>query len=214
VKVDNGQKSVNLQYLKLMNAGNDNFKGGVLIFNGSSCNINWCHIENCNYWGVQASSGATGSMTGCVGKLQVIGDLRVDYGASFTAVKQCRFTGWKNRSVDAAAGYIFNLYQTYIGGGTGAGTIGLYASFGGSIYTDAYFEVDGSPSHNINIIDNGIFFANGLYGARTTQVIKNAGGWGLKAESGGQGDFVTGLTYSGNTSGTYTPTTSNVGGNT
>src|SRR3990172_2593567 len=183
-----------------------------MIFNGSSCNINYCHIENCNYWGVHCTSGSTGTMTGCVGRLQVIGDLRVDYGASFTQVKQCRFTGWKNRSLDASAGYIFNLYQTYVGPGTG--TIGIYAAFGGSVYSDAYFEIDGATSHNIRIIDNGTFFTNGLYGARTTQVVKNAGGWGIFSEKGGIGDGVSLMTYSGNTSGTYTPTTATAGGNT
>lgn len=214
-KVDNGQKGINLQYLKLMNAGNDNLQGGVMIFNGSSCNINWCHIENCNYWGVQTTAGATGSMTGCVCRLQVIGDLGVYYGSSFSAVKQCRFTGWKNRSIDcSAASTLLNLYQTYIGGGTGAGSIGIYAAFGGGIYSDAYLEVNGSPSHNISCQDNGIFFLNGLYGARSTQVNKNAGGWGVISSTGGIGSYVSGFTYSGNVSGTYTPTTATVGGNT
>lgn len=214
VKVDNGQKGINLKYLKLTNAGNDNFKGNVLVFNGSSCNLYWCHLESGNYWNIQCATGATGYSEGCVFRNAAIGDIRVDYGASWTGVKQCRLTGWQNRSLDASSGgQMFNNYQSYIGGGVGAGSVAIYAAMGGGFYTDAYFEVDGSPSHNIVIQDNGVVFVNGIYGARSTQVIKNAGGWGIYAVGGGISHWATSVTFSGNTSGTYTPTSATAGGN-
>lgn len=211
VKLDNGQKNGVLQYLKIMNGGlSADRQGGIMVFNNSSCDINYCHIENCNYWGVNYLS-STGTLTGSVFRLQVIGDVAVNGGADVYVIKQCRFTGWKNRSFHVAAASVDSLYQSYIGLGTG--NVGVYSVYSAIISTDAYLEIDGASLYNIWILDNGVLYCNSLLGAQSTQVIKNSGGWGIFASHGGMGENVSYLTYSGNVSGTYTPATATAGGN-
>lgn len=210
-KVDNGQKGINLLYLKVDYAGDANFEGSILVFGGGDCNVSRCRIQGSSFWGIHYSGASTGSVDTVVFIDIVIGDLRADQAASCSSFKRCRSTGSGNRSVNAStAGSVFDVYESYV---TGSGS-GILADNGGIIVIDAYLDVDNWTSDNISSQQNSNIFVNTLFGAASTIVSQNSGGWGMFASEGGIGRNISTITYSLNTSGTFTPVTALAGGNT
>lgn len=210
-KMDFGQKGIKLDTLKIDYAGLANYNGGVLIFGGAYADIINCWIEGCNYWGVQCSASSAGSVEQTVFRLQNVGDIRVDQAGTFYRVKRCRLTGAKNRSINPSTfGSIFDIYESYIGSVIGQA---ILCDNLGLAVIDGYLEINGSSSHNIYISQQSQLFANAQYGARTTIVSKSSGGWGCLSIDGGFGVAVSGLTYSSNVSGTFSPTTTLTAGN-
>ena len=112
----------------------------------------------------------------------------------------------KNTGIEAAEVYIYNSGHT----GMKLSNSGFYlpttvsdGELRGSIL------IDNSVNNGISISLGGVL--DGPSTAGITNRCTNNGGWGAFAETGGQGR-VQNWTYSGNTSGTYTPSTTLAGG--
>lgn len=101
-------------------------------------------------------------------------------------------------------------YVSYLG----ASSYQLGAENGAAVISDAYmeYEGDGDTSNNIQTISSANVYFQANFGATSTQRSLNAGGWGAFAASAGQNFDVSTITFSGNTSGTYTPVTLLAGG--
>ena len=183
-----------------------------MIFNGAQCDVLQCRLQGHSFWAIQANAGASGSAVVCFIVDSVIGDVRIDQNSNFTDVRRCRLVDSGNRSVDANSGAtIFNVGETFIGAVVGGGS-GIFCADNAYIATDGYLDIDGCALHGMFIFDGGVVFTNTLFGAVSTQVYQNNGGWGVFTEKGGMGAGVQGATYSGNVSGTFTPVTAIVGG--
>ncbi|MBI5588324.1 MAG: hypothetical protein HY889_08175 [Deltaproteobacteria bacterium] len=215
IKVDNGQKGLVVQRMKIDYAGVSNlaFNAPLLVLNGSSCDVNTAHLSGGNYWNILATTSSSCSFLACAFTAAVIGDVEVESNSYCSLIKRCRLTGSAYMSISAnIAGIIYPIYETYVGQVTGSGR-GLWIGVQGTAILDAYAEIDSCSGSNIFIETKGMLFINSLYGARTTVVSKNAGAWGVQCLTGGTGHFTSGITYTANTSGTYTPTTQLAGGN-
>lgn len=98
-------------------------------------------------------------------------------------------------SICKIQGYSGAAANTVITGSTGNG---IYVSVRSFAYNYAGLEVNGSTSHGVVIDTQSLYWRIG------TMRISNNGGWGVSTSEKSLGKTVSGATYSGNTSGTYT----------
>lgn len=201
--ITNGQKGIILQFMKL-DYGTD---PDVKIDKGSACDVKYCTLKGSNLYDIYYTALGAGSVIGCVFNTVAASyaAIYVDTAASVATVKDCRVTGSCNNSiVMQQGGSIVNIGPCYV---TGAATSGLWATSNGTANVFDYSEFDAATADNVLIQGSGfVYFQN------ATVVLKSAGGWGLRANSGGYGNNASVATYSGNVSGTRTPTTLHVGG--
>ncbi len=212
IKVTAGQKGINLKYLEISYGGLLTWDGSLLVDGGAECNCTGCYFQGGWFWQCLYIASATGYFDECVWYNSAgasIGDLRVGSGAFVSRVYRCRLEGNGNRAINPSVlGSVTGVKQTYISNVP----TGLYCDALGFLETDAYLEIDGCATNNILCDVMAVIFINAQEGATTTQISKNSGGWG--AISGGKAALIAGastITYSGNASGTYTPTTSLAG---
>ena len=212
ITLDN-QRGVVLAYLKLNYTTNAN-----LLVSGASAlpSITYCAFNNGSTYGLQVEQySLIPTIQACVFNENATSLLATD-SATITTLLQCRIASTVAGGIGVyglSGSTLALMRQNYISH-TGAGCIQALFSKLSRGTADDYNEFRGTAGtgDNITVDSNSMLAFNGDYSARTTQVTRDAGGWGALAASGGINFDVSGITFTTNTSGTYTPTTLPAGG--
>ena len=215
ILMNQGQRSINFKYLRL----DYTVEADISVSDGAALKkLEYCELSNGAGYGLYLEQLAqAGTITGCVVKNNLYSIVGVS-GAQILLIQNNRIT--------CVTDYALGLY--FIGGSvltaafnfvnlSGVGTYQLYLLQTSRFITDAYSEYVGStsaPSGDIIFSSgNSVLLVGGSYGAANTQVLRDAGGYGLISYSGALGQGASGLLYSGNTNGSYFPSIMTDGGN-
>lgn len=210
------QQNITLQYLQLDYAATAN----VNVNAGSNVSCNYCLVKESGTYNCAVNTkGDVLSLFACVLSNTATGsgfgsDVNLSAGNAY--VNNCRIsssigTAYAGIFV-STVGWLVNLQFTYVGKGQLANgpVYGIRADQCCIATINDGCAIDACTSHGVYITAGGLV-VNNISSVNT--VIKNCGGWGVLSQTAGQGSAVSALSYSGNTSGTYSPVTALAGGN-
>jgi hypothetical protein len=176
-----------------------------------------CQMSNSVYgcWWDDSSTG-TGAEA-CVVASNQLGIL-ISGNARVARIKGCRIYGLNTvTGIQVDYSILSETDECYLNC-VAAGAWQLYAVNYARVGSGAYCEYEGNPvvptSHNLFANAGALIECSNLRGAWATQVSRSAGGWGAYADAAAQIYHASQITYSGNSSGTRTPTTGLSGGTT
>lgn len=208
VKVTGGQKAVELWNLKTSRSSGAQ---SVLVEMGSEASLISCSDPGTSSGGGFKYDASLGSLWSCYSRS---GFRCFILGSNSTVYLNASWGENTGSSAARSALFIPNggivitgtTGGAFTGGGSSAAAI---HNLHGVVSTGGFLLCDGSAGDGVKVAEGGKFEHWGT-GSRT--LISNNGGWGVRCESGGAATTVQGCVYSGNTLGTYTPSTLPAGG--
>lgn len=173
-------------------------------------------IQSSALFNVEIYGGSqTGTISGCAFLSAGNTEFVIATGAQVLGIQGCRFAGSTANAVGLSlqtGGGLNALLDSYLSE-TGAGGVGINTTLNSNLgFPNNYLEVASCNSHGI-LNDTGSRIVFGAGGA--TNRVRNNGGWGLLSQNGatGAGVNTASASWSGNTSGNFSPVTTLAGGN-